>query len=280
MLEPIRGQFVASISVFAIVISSINVVKIDDQDVNVEVEEGDRSDVFGLVPLRKSPRQITSTASSTLTKVRYLFQAGPSHTIKSIGHNGVNITHLEYAGDRCATSDNAYVSEEGRNADFGTARDLTLEAARDAGASRKPIRQMPVAQIKRLLDSRNEREVLDGLRRAIAVSNGSVMHSNHTDVSRRCNIRRRSQQPSLCSPRSSRLSLTRRLLPGRWCTPSSCTMPKPIQTRLCSQSTRSRRLCPIPVRGYAPWLSRQCLQYVYPSSARLSPWPSRRVSPI
>lgn len=77
MLEPIRGQFVASISVFAIVISSINVVKIDDQDVNVEVEEGDRSDVFGLVPLRKSPRQITSTASSTLTEVRYLFQAGP-----------------------------------------------------------------------------------------------------------------------------------------------------------------------------------------------------------
>ncbi|GAB7350650.1 hypothetical protein MBLNU459_g1217t1 [Dothideomycetes sp. NU459] len=50
-----------------------------------------------------------------------------------------------------------------------TARDLTLEAARDAGAARRTTRQMPVAQIKKLLDSRNEREVLDGLRRAIAM---------------------------------------------------------------------------------------------------------------
>ncbi|KAH0370733.1 ARM repeat-containing protein, partial [Aureobasidium melanogenum] len=48
-----------------------------------------------------------------------------------------------------------------------TARDLTLEAARDAGAGRRPAKQMPPAQIKKLLDSRNEREVLEGLRRVI-----------------------------------------------------------------------------------------------------------------
>ncbi|CAK4031397.1 AP-3 complex subunit beta-1 [Lecanosticta acicola] len=49
-----------------------------------------------------------------------------------------------------------------------TARDLTLEAARDAGP-RKPLRPLPAAQIKRLLDSRHEKEVLDGLRRVVAM---------------------------------------------------------------------------------------------------------------
>ncbi|KAF1348070.1 hypothetical protein BDV97DRAFT_317620, partial [Delphinella strobiligena] len=51
-----------------------------------------------------------------------------------------------------------------------TARDLTLEAARDAGAARRsgPVRQLPASQIKKLLDSRNERDVLEGLRRVIA----------------------------------------------------------------------------------------------------------------
>lgn len=51
-----------------------------------------------------------------------------------------------------------------------TARDLTLEAARDASALRKPSTHlMPIPQLKKLLDSRNEREVLEGLRRVIAV---------------------------------------------------------------------------------------------------------------
>ncbi|EMC91597.1 hypothetical protein BAUCODRAFT_126597 [Baudoinia panamericana UAMH 10762] len=49
-----------------------------------------------------------------------------------------------------------------------TARDLTLEAARDAGP-RKSTRPLPAPQIKKLLDSRNERDVLDGLRRVIAM---------------------------------------------------------------------------------------------------------------
>ncbi|KAL1302642.1 hypothetical protein AAFC00_003011 [Neodothiora populina] len=52
-----------------------------------------------------------------------------------------------------------------------TARDLTLEAARDAGAAsrRSTTRQMPASQIKKLLDSRNERDVLEGLRRVVAM---------------------------------------------------------------------------------------------------------------
>ncbi|KAF2860742.1 ARM repeat-containing protein [Piedraia hortae CBS 480.64] len=49
-----------------------------------------------------------------------------------------------------------------------TARDLTLEAARDVGP-RKPLRQLPEQQIKALLDSRSERDVLDGLRRIISM---------------------------------------------------------------------------------------------------------------
>ncbi|KAK4988377.1 AP-3 complex subunit beta [Elasticomyces elasticus] len=51
-----------------------------------------------------------------------------------------------------------------------TARDLTLEAARDAGSSRRSTsRQLTVPQIKKLLDSRNERDVLEGLRKVIAL---------------------------------------------------------------------------------------------------------------
>ena len=49
-----------------------------------------------------------------------------------------------------------------------SARDLTLDAAREAG-SRKPARPLPAQQIKKLLDSRSERDVLDGLRRVIAM---------------------------------------------------------------------------------------------------------------
>ncbi|KAK3669571.1 AP-3 complex subunit beta [Recurvomyces mirabilis] len=49
-----------------------------------------------------------------------------------------------------------------------TARDLTLEAARDVGP-RKPTKALPVPQIKKLLDSRTERDVLDGLRRVISM---------------------------------------------------------------------------------------------------------------
>lgn len=51
-----------------------------------------------------------------------------------------------------------------------TARDLTIEAARDASFARKPSsRPLPPAQLKKLLDSRRDSEVLDGLRRVISV---------------------------------------------------------------------------------------------------------------
>ncbi|PNS18765.1 hypothetical protein CAC42_5304 [Sphaceloma murrayae] len=49
------------------------------------------------------------------------------------------------------------------------ARELTLEASRDASSARRPLRPLPPAQIQKLLDSRSERDVLEGLRRVIAL---------------------------------------------------------------------------------------------------------------
>lgn len=56
----------------------------------------------------------------------------------------------------------------------GAARDLTLEAAQAAGSGRHAhsqamIRDLPFVQIKRLLDSRFDRDILDGLRKVISV---------------------------------------------------------------------------------------------------------------
>ncbi len=55
-----------------------------------------------------------------------------------------------------------------------TARELTLEAAQSAGSSRSfssrsSTRDLPFTQIKKLLDSRNDREILEGLRKVISV---------------------------------------------------------------------------------------------------------------
>lgn len=51
-----------------------------------------------------------------------------------------------------------------------TARDLTLDAARDAANARKSsTRILPSGQLKKLLDSRSERDVLEGLRRVVTV---------------------------------------------------------------------------------------------------------------
>jgi hypothetical protein len=50
-----------------------------------------------------------------------------------------------------------------------TARELTLDAASAARSSRSSSRPLDRTQVKKLLDSRNEREVLDGLRRVISV---------------------------------------------------------------------------------------------------------------
>jgi AP-3 complex subunit beta len=49
------------------------------------------------------------------------------------------------------------------------ARDLTLDAAQAARSSRISTKTLPAAQIKKLVDSRNDREVLDGLRKVISV---------------------------------------------------------------------------------------------------------------
>ena len=54
------------------------------------------------------------------------------------------------------------------------ARELTLEAAQNAGStrsltSRSAARDLPFSHIKKLLDSRNDREILEGLRKVISV---------------------------------------------------------------------------------------------------------------
>ncbi|KAI4106766.1 MAG: hypothetical protein L6R37_001967 [Teloschistes peruensis] len=54
-----------------------------------------------------------------------------------------------------------------------TARELTLEAAQSAGAARslnpRPPRDLPFLQVKKLLDSRNDRDILGGLRKVISM---------------------------------------------------------------------------------------------------------------
>ncbi|ETS83576.1 hypothetical protein PFICI_05452 [Pestalotiopsis fici W106-1] len=49
------------------------------------------------------------------------------------------------------------------------ARELTLDAAQAARSTRVTTKSLPIAQLKKLVDSRNEREVLDGLRRVISM---------------------------------------------------------------------------------------------------------------
>ncbi|KAI7636457.1 ARM repeat-containing protein, partial [Hortaea werneckii] len=56
-----------------------------------------------------------------------------------------------------------------------TARDLTLEAASSANArgTRPSARPLPAQQIKKLLDSRNERDILAGLRQVIGMQHAT-----------------------------------------------------------------------------------------------------------
>lgn len=49
------------------------------------------------------------------------------------------------------------------------ARELTLDAASAARSARGAARPLDRAQVKKLVDSGNEREVLDGLRRVVSV---------------------------------------------------------------------------------------------------------------
>lgn len=62
-----------------------------------------------------------------------------------------------------------------QHADPCTARDLTIEAAQSVALSKKlgatpASRTIPFAKLKALLDSRSDRDILDGLRRVISVS--------------------------------------------------------------------------------------------------------------
>lgn len=50
-----------------------------------------------------------------------------------------------------------------------SARELTLDAAQSARSSRSYTKILPAAQIKKLLDSRSDRDVLDGLRKVISL---------------------------------------------------------------------------------------------------------------
>ncbi|CZR64967.1 related to beta-NAP protein [Phialocephala subalpina] len=50
-----------------------------------------------------------------------------------------------------------------------SARELTLDAASQARSSRTTTKTLPAAQIKKLLDSRNDRDVLEGLRKVISM---------------------------------------------------------------------------------------------------------------
>ena len=66
----------------------------------------------------------------------------------------------------------------------GTARELTLEAAQAAGSartinSRPSNKDLPFTQVKKLLDSRNDKEVLEGLRKVIGVRH---LDSSSTDL--------------------------------------------------------------------------------------------------
>lgn len=61
-----------------------------------------------------------------------------------------------------------------QHADPSLARDLTVEAAQSVALSKKlgastTSRVIPFAKLKALLDSRSDRDILDGLRRVISV---------------------------------------------------------------------------------------------------------------
>jgi AP-3 complex subunit beta len=65
-----------------------------------------------------------------------------------------------------------------------TARELTLDAAQAARSVRTSSRPLDRNQIRKLLDSRNDREVLEGLRRVISVCAPVTNSSPRTDCGR------------------------------------------------------------------------------------------------
>ena len=147
-----------------------------------------------------------------------------------------------------------------------SARDLTLEAAQSASSSRG-IRIPPLissakpastAQIKKLLDSRSERDVLEGLRNVISVK--SSLRLPPQDYSLMCyifscptNLTSPTQSPTPSFPRWSRPSLHIPYLSGSLCTYTSSSTLNPIRIWPSSPSMRFRDPLPIRILWFEPW---------------------------
>lgn len=74
------------------------------------------------------------------------------------------------------------MSFPGLHADEDVARDLTLDAAQAARASSGAKKSLSTTQIRKLLDSRNDREVLEGLRRVTSVCYLTARRVPHNDA--------------------------------------------------------------------------------------------------
>ena len=96
-----------------------------------------------------------------------MFQTASEHV-----DHGVYINYLIHDGSRSAAKmDSSWL----QHADpCKTARDLTVEAAQAVGLknlkSGSSFRSVPFAKLKGLLDSRSDRDILEGLRRVVSAS--------------------------------------------------------------------------------------------------------------
>ena len=63
---------------------------------------------------------------------------------------------------------------------LSTARELTLDAASAARGARTSNKPLDRDQVRKLIDSRNEREKLEGLRRVISVGRPSCCSARRT----------------------------------------------------------------------------------------------------
>ena len=84
--------------------------------------------------------------------------------------DGVHLPNIFDAGYRFVLFDYPHLFKLTRK----QARELTLEAAQYTGSARTintraSTRDLPFLQVKKLLDSRNDREILEGLRKVISV---------------------------------------------------------------------------------------------------------------
>lgn len=94
--------------------------------------------------------------------------------IQQAERNGVDLKDIVHAGFRQVHA--MFNHNERLGLIRIAARELTIEAAQSAGsgrisASRSAARELSFSQTKKLLDSRNDREILEGLRKVISVRN-------------------------------------------------------------------------------------------------------------